>query len=73
MSIVLKTLVVDQVGVDAKIVWIDSAEDYRAFQELIQRGANLWPDAPANIKRIADMITSGVVMQTYYDEKSAGA
>jgi hypothetical protein len=35
------------------------------FQELIQRGANLWPDAPADIKALADIITNGKIMQDY--------
>lgn len=36
-----------------------------AFQELIQRGANLWPDAPPEIKALADLITNGRIMQDY--------
>jgi hypothetical protein len=39
--------------------------NYGAFQELIQRGANLWPDAPPAIKEFADLVTSGRVMQDY--------
>jgi hypothetical protein len=36
-----------------------------AFKELIQRGANLWPDAPPEIKSFADLITNGEVLQDY--------
>lgn len=44
-------------------IYGDSRE---AFKELIQRGANLWPDAPPEIKELADLITSdGRVMQDY--------
>ena len=39
-----------------------SAED---FQTLVQRGANLWPDAPPEIKKFADLITSGEILQDY--------
>lgn len=35
------------------------------FAELIQRGANLWPDAPGYIKEFADIITNGAVIQEY--------
>lgn len=36
------------------------------FKELVQRGANLWPDAPPSIKEFADVITLGTVLQDYY-------
>lgn len=39
--------------------------EYKRFQELVQRGSNLWPDAPDFIKRAADIITNGKVMQEY--------
>jgi hypothetical protein len=66
MAITLQTIVQDGLGTVAKVIKIDTAEDYEMFQELIQRGANLWPDAPSEIKEIADMITNGKVMQNYY-------
>lgn len=34
-------------------------------RELIQRGANLWPDAPAEIKGLADLVTTSKIMQDY--------
>lgn len=39
--------------------------DWKRFQEMVQRGTNLWPDAPDYIKKAADLITSGKVMQPY--------
>lgn len=68
MSITLKTIVEDGLGTEAKVVWIDSAEDFKLFQELVQRATNLWPDAPASIKRFADMVTVGKVQQEYVDD-----
>lgn len=65
MAITLQTIVEDGLGTVAKVIKIDTAEDYKMFQELVQRGSNLWPDAPAPIKRIADMVTSGKIMQVY--------
>lgn len=38
------------------------------FKKLVQRGINLWPDAPAEIKRLADVVTVGQVMQDYQDD-----
>jgi hypothetical protein len=35
------------------------------FSELIFRGANLWPDAPPEIKEAADLICNGKIMQDY--------
>lgn len=40
-------------------------ESLKGFQELVQRGTNLWPDAPVEIKEFADLVTSGQVMQDY--------
>ena len=48
-------------------VTIESA-DLAGFKELIQRGANLWPDAPASIKEFADLVTSGTIRQDYYKQ-----
>jgi hypothetical protein len=36
------------------------------FQQLVQRGANLWPDAPPEIKEFADKVTVGQVLQDYF-------
>lgn len=47
-------------------VIVDDATDLVAFKELIQRGANLWPDAPPAIKSLADMVTNGKEMQPYF-------
>lgn len=41
------------------------------FQELVQRGANLWPDASPAIKEFADRVTNGKVMQDYYSDQLA--
>ncbi len=42
-----------------------SIESQPKFAELIQRGANLWPDAPPEIKELADLVTNGKVLQDY--------
>lgn len=44
-------------------------ESQESFKELIQRGANLWPDAPAEIKEFADLITNGQILQDYRSQK----
>lgn len=67
MSITLNTLVQDGHGAINKTVIISTAADYKMFQELVQRGSNLWPDAPAEVKAFADMVTNGQVMQEYRD------
>ena len=37
-----------------------------SFKQLVQRGANLWPDAPPEIKEFSDLITTGKVNQNYF-------
>lgn len=45
---------------------IDSQQSISRLKELVQRGANLWPDAPAELKEFADIITNnGVILQDY--------
>jgi hypothetical protein len=41
-------------------------ESAAVFRETIHRATNLWPDAPAEIKWMADIITSGKPMQDYF-------
>jgi hypothetical protein len=48
---------------------IDSAQSIERFKELIQRGSNLWPDAAAEIKEVADLITTGQILQDYRSQK----
>ena len=40
------------------------------FNKLINRGANLWPDAKPYIKEFADLVTSHTVYQDYYNHSS---
>jgi hypothetical protein len=47
-----------------------SSEHVEKFKELIQRGANLWPDAPYYIKEFADVITNGKPLQNYRDHSA---
>jgi molybdenum cofactor biosynthesis enzyme MoaA len=46
------------------------AKEWKRFQEVWQRGTNLWPDAPDFIKKAADIITSGKIMQDYMNMTS---
>ena len=58
----------EEIGTVANQVLITTAKEWKAFQELIQRGANLWPDAPPEIKEFADKVTVGHVQQDYYQQ-----
>ncbi len=45
--------------------------DHRAeFQQLVQRGSNLNPDASAWMKEFADLVTTGEVKQDYYAQSN---
>ena len=54
-----------EVGTLGVSIVIDTAEDVEAFKKLVFRGANLWPDAPAEIKRFSDKLEQGEVLQDY--------
>ena len=41
------------------------------FRELVQRGSNLWPDAPPEIKELADLITIGKIQQDYRSQDTS--
>lgn len=43
-----------------------------AVKELLQRGANLWPDAMPEVKGLADLVTNGKLMQEYEGVKATG-
>lgn len=52
----------------ASIIYV--RQEHKAeLKELIQRGANLWPDASPAIKEFADMVTSGKILQDYRKQK----
>ena len=57
--------IVGDIGTVGFSIIVDDAEDMKSFQALVQRGANLWPDAPPSIKAFADEVTSGKVLQDY--------
>lgn len=44
---------------------VDSAEDMAAFQQMVFRATNLWPDAPISIKEFSDEVIHGEHMQNY--------
>lgn len=42
--------------------------DWKDFQNLIQRAANTFPNAPPAMKELADLVTNGTVLQNYWDQ-----
>jgi hypothetical protein len=65
MTLKLITQVEEGVGTISKSIVANTAADYKILQELMHRATNLWPDAPPQAKRIADLVTSGKVLQDY--------
>ena len=55
---------------EAHRITIDFVDDWKSFQELIQRGANLWVDAPPEIKEFADLVTNGKILQDYHSQNT---
>ena len=73
MSIILKTVVVDGIGTESKIVVITSAESFAQFSDLISAGATSKPNMPANVKQFVDMVITGRVLQDYYAQENSKA
>lgn len=65
MALRVVTHVVDGSGTVRKTIEADTGEDWTHLQTVFQRACNLWPDAPPQVKAIADVITSGKVLQDY--------
>lgn len=65
MSLSLETTVQDGLGTVRKAIVADTAEDFKLLQEIMFRATNLWPEAPPQVKRLADMVTNGKVLQDY--------
>lgn len=52
-------------GIESSFEINVSSHSGKVFKEMVQRACNLWPDAPAEIKEFADIITNGQPMQNY--------
>ena len=63
--ITFKRFTLESAGQPAFTIFCEGKEDAEAFKELVQRGSNLWPDAPAAIKELADLVTNGEILQPY--------
>lgn len=44
---------------------IEGADDIAAFKKLVQQGSNLEPNMTASMKELADLVTSGEILQNY--------
>lgn len=42
--------------------------EIKAFQAILNRALNTWPDAPADWKSVADLLEFGRVLQPYTDK-----
>jgi hypothetical protein len=51
-----------------EILVFETPEDFNSFKVLVNRGANLWPDAPVEVKELADILTQGRILQDYLSQ-----
>lgn len=65
MTLKLMTLMEDGLGTAAKAIVATTAEDFETLKVIMFRATNLWPDAPASVKVLSDMVTNGKVLQDY--------
>ena len=49
MSITLKTLIIDGMGTEAKMIVADTEEDYETLKELVSKGIANWETPPTSI------------------------
>jgi len=54
-----------KVSEDGIVIIVDGKESLANFKQLVQRGANLWPDAQPEIKELADQVTNNKILQDY--------
>jgi hypothetical protein len=73
MSLRIITRVETGLGTVSKTIEADTAEDWKMLQDVFQRACNLWPDAPPSIKKLADMIIEGKVLQDYDAQDTSAA
>lgn len=48
------------------LVIVVSSKSVKDFKQMVHRATNLWPDAPPEIKELADLITVGYIQQNYH-------
>lgn len=65
------THVEDGLGTVRKTIEVETAEDWKKIQIVFQRACNLWPDAPPDVKAVADIITVGKVQQDYSSQDTS--
>jgi hypothetical protein len=71
MTLRVVTHVEDGLGTLRKTIEAETAEDWAMLQNVFQRACNLWPDAPAKVKEIADVVTNGKVLQSYESQDTS--
>jgi len=49
---------------DDLIIW-STKQHLEAIKQMVHRAVNTWPDAPPEIKELADLVTVGHVQQDY--------
>ena len=64
-------ITVKPIVADGFVIIVDGAESIEQFKALVQRAANLWPDATPEIKEFADLITNGIVLQDYKSQNTS--
>lgn len=55
----------DITDLTAGVMILVTSKHRKEFNELVQRATNNWPDASNEIKKFADLITNGKLMQDY--------
>lgn len=68
MTLRVTSTVQTGLGTISKSVTADTAADWQKIQTVFQRALNLWPDAPPEIKELADIVIEGKPLQDYYSQ-----
>lgn len=64
-------IIVKPIVQEAFVIIVDGKDSIEQFKTLVQRAANLWPDATPEIKEFADLITNGEIFQDYRSQDTS--
>jgi hypothetical protein len=61
--------VVPEDGSFIQIILTDDSKEH--FTTAMNRALNCWPDAPPELKELADMLNHGKILQDYYSQDTS--
>lgn len=54
-----------------KSLAINTSQGWDWFKEVLFRATNTWPDAPPEVKELADLVCEGSILQDYHSQDTS--